>query len=62
MQYLPYAFFNLVNPLVALAYAFTGFRIERIEPAETPTTAAASDALSVHDQRGLTPGGDRDVE
>jgi Na+:H+ antiporter, NhaC family len=62
MQYLPYAFFNLVNPLVALAYAFTGFRIERIEPAEMPTTAAASDALSVHDQRGLTPEGNRDVE
>ena len=28
----PWAFFNLVNPLMALAYAFTGFKVERIEP------------------------------
>jgi NhaC family Na+:H+ antiporter len=36
MSYLPFAFFNILNPLVALAYAFTGFRIEHVEP-ETPS-------------------------
>jgi Na+:H+ antiporter, NhaC family len=36
IQYLPYALFNILNPLVALAYAFTGFRIEHVEPAEAP--------------------------
>jgi Na+:H+ antiporter, NhaC family len=41
IQYLPFAFFNLLNPLVALAYAFTGFRIEHLEPA--PTEAPVAD-------------------
>ena len=31
VEYLPYAFFNLLNPLVAIVYAFTGFRIEHVE-------------------------------
>ena len=30
LAYLPYCFFNLVNPLVSVAYGFAGFRIERI--------------------------------
>lgn len=32
--YAPYAFFNIVNPLVALAYGFTGFTIARIPPSQ----------------------------
>jgi NhaC family Na+:H+ antiporter len=32
MQYAGWAIFNYLNPLVALAYAFTGFRVERIAP------------------------------
>ena len=28
--YLPYAFFNLINPLVSLIYGVTGFTIQRI--------------------------------
>lgn len=28
--YAPFAFFNLINPLVALVYGFTGFTIERL--------------------------------
>jgi NhaC family Na+:H+ antiporter len=31
-EYAPWAFFNYFNPLVALAYAVTGFHVERIEP------------------------------
>jgi NhaC family Na+:H+ antiporter len=29
--YLPFAFFNLINPLVSILYGFTGFTIETIE-------------------------------
>ena len=32
--YLPFAFFNLINPLVSLAYGFTGFTIEKLPDAE----------------------------
>jgi NhaC family Na+:H+ antiporter len=43
--YLPYAFFNLLSPLISLIYGFTGFRIEHIDPvgpAESPAEALAS--------------------
>jgi len=30
--YLPYAFFNLLSPLISLIYGFTGFHIEHVEP------------------------------
>ena len=33
--YAPYAFFNLINPLVSAAYGFTGFTIEKIDPADS---------------------------
>ena len=40
LQYAPWALFNYFNPLIALAYAFTGFRVERIDrPGDAPTTA-----------------------
>lgn len=29
--YLPFAFFNLINPLVSIAYGYTGFTIKRID-------------------------------
>lgn len=31
ISYLPYAFFNLVNPLVAILFAITGFTIKKID-------------------------------
>jgi NhaC family Na+:H+ antiporter len=34
--YLPYAFFNLLSPVISLIYGFTGFRIEHVDP---PTEA-----------------------
>jgi NhaC family Na+:H+ antiporter len=47
--YLPYAFFNLLSPLISLIYGFTGFRIEHIEPpAEAP--AAQTGAPGAGDQ------------
>ena len=36
IQYLPFAFFNILNPLVALVYAFTGYRVEHVEPTSAP--------------------------
>lgn len=36
--YLPFAFFNLINPLVSILYGITGFTIKRID--ETPTTGS----------------------
>jgi NhaC family Na+:H+ antiporter len=32
--YAPFAFFNLINPLVSAVYGLTGFTIEKIDPAE----------------------------
>lgn len=48
MQYAGWAFFNLLNPLVAVAYALTGFRVERLAAEgaaaeDTPSDAAPSD-------------------
>jgi len=34
VEYLPYAFFNLINPLLAIVFGLIGFRVERQEPAE----------------------------
>jgi NhaC family Na+:H+ antiporter len=48
--YFPYCIFNLVNPLLALIYGFTGFKVMKLEPepdkadgtpAPTPAVLAA---------------------
>jgi Na+:H+ antiporter, NhaC family len=31
--YAPYAFFNLINPVISAIYGFTGFTIEKLDPA-----------------------------
>jgi Na+:H+ antiporter, NhaC family len=33
VEYLPFAFFNLLNPLLAIIFGFTGFKVEHAEPA-----------------------------
>lgn len=33
MQYLPFAFFNLLNPLIAIIFGLTGFRVEHVNSA-----------------------------
>jgi Na+:H+ antiporter, NhaC family len=46
--YAPYAFFNLLNPVIAAIYGFTGFTIERL-PAEAdalPATVSADRELT----------------
>jgi NhaC family Na+:H+ antiporter len=62
MQYLPYAFFNILNPLVALGYAFTGFRIEHVEPAEAPGPIVVGGVETTTQQPLPGPGGERHVE
>jgi NhaC family Na+:H+ antiporter len=57
MQYLPFAFFNLLNPVVALVYAFTGFRIEHLD-----ADGEAVEAVEATDDAALAPGGDRHVD
>jgi NhaC family Na+:H+ antiporter len=61
MQYLPYAFFNILNPLVALLYAFTGVRIERLGPTEAPAALVDVDAGDSGDRSRPAPGGDPHV-
>jgi NhaC family Na+:H+ antiporter len=34
LAYLPFAFFNLINPLVSIIYGFTGFTIVKTDEAE----------------------------
>jgi NhaC family Na+:H+ antiporter len=53
MQYLPWAIFNYVNPLVAIGYALTGFRVERITPDTGPATV--DDELAPADPSGTPP-------
>ena len=39
LAYLPFAFFNLINPLVSIFYGFTGFSIETIVDSAEPVAA-----------------------
>ena len=39
LAYLPFAFLNLLNPIITIIYGFTGFKITRFDP-ETTTEAA----------------------
>jgi NhaC family Na+:H+ antiporter len=41
LSYLPFAFFNILNPIVAIVYAFLGFRIEHVDPEPEAVTALA---------------------
>jgi Na+:H+ antiporter, NhaC family len=38
--YAPFAFFNLINPIVSAVYGITGFTIEKLEPEELEAAAA----------------------
>ena len=33
VEYLPYAFFCFLSPILAVIFGYTGFKVERIEPA-----------------------------
>ncbi|WP_214402680.1 Na+/H+ antiporter NhaC [Pseudonocardia lacus] len=34
LVYLPFCFFNIASPVLSVIYGFTGFKIEKVEPAE----------------------------
>lgn len=40
LEYLPYAVFNIANPLIALLFAFTGIGIERLSPTKAVKAGA----------------------
>ena len=42
LAYLPFAFLNLINPVVSIVYGFTGFTIEKVSDAEEVTGAPAT--------------------
>ena len=42
MQYLPWAFFNILNPIVAVAFAVVGFRVEHVDPAVSTVASQVS--------------------
>ena len=42
LVYLPYAFFNFINPLVAAAYGYTGFTIEPADEADSSSRSEAA--------------------
>jgi len=35
-EYLPYCFFNIINPILSLVYGFTGFKMDKFAPGEMP--------------------------
>jgi NhaC family Na+:H+ antiporter len=63
MEYLPYAFFNILNPIVALVYAFTGFRVEHVEATEAESVEAdAAVEATAPPEPPVAAGGDRHVD
>jgi len=50
LTYLPFAFFNLLNPLVSVLYGFTGFTIVKTDPADESAVTHAAPARPVEPQ------------
>jgi NhaC family Na+:H+ antiporter len=50
VAYFPFAWFNLLSPLISLIYALTGFRIERVDP-----SAGSSDAIPQDEPAAAAP-------
>jgi Na+:H+ antiporter, NhaC family len=50
ISYLPYALFNLISPIIALIYGFTGFRIERL-----PQAGAGDGEATKTESKGAVP-------
>jgi NhaC family Na+:H+ antiporter len=48
MVYAPYAFFNLLNPLISAIYGFTGFTIEKIDPQSAPLDPVSVPDVPTH--------------
>lgn len=46
LAYLPFVFFNLINPMISIFYGFTGFTMVRTDEADKEDTAEASAATA----------------
>lgn len=61
MTYLPFCFFNWLNPLISAAYGATGFTIERLPPASpapgSPVSAATEEPRPARTPRPESPAG-----
>jgi Na+:H+ antiporter, NhaC family len=44
-DYFPYAFFNLLNPVISMAYGFTGFQVKRTAPVDAVPEAVPPSAV-----------------
>ena len=47
-SYLPYAFFNMASPLLAIAFAYLGIRMFRTSPKPTETVAQQESTAEHH--------------
>ena len=54
-EYLPYCFFNIINPILSLIYGFTGFRMEKYAPGEAPPDDEVAALPPVEDAATLQP-------
>lgn len=45
LDYLPYAFFNLVNPIIAALFAWMGYKILRVQPSAEPLNSGLAPQL-----------------
>jgi NhaC family Na+:H+ antiporter len=52
VEYLPFAFFNILNPIVSVAYAFAGFHVEHVPPSSTDIPAAGGTPAPTTPQEG----------
>ena len=54
MEYLPFAFFNLVNPIIAIVFGFTGFHVEH-QQSRDPVSGIEVDALGAPPANVFSP-------
>ncbi len=57
VAYLPFAFLNLINPVISMVYGFTGFTITKIQPPGSAGPATGDDAARSRPPREPAPSG-----
>jgi NhaC family Na+:H+ antiporter len=56
--YLPYCFFNIINPILSLIYGFTGFSMDKYAPGEAPPDTEAAAPQPIEETVMLQPTGE----
>jgi hypothetical protein len=54
-EYLPYCFFNIINPILSLIYGFTGFHMDKYAPGEVPPDDEAATVQPIEEAAPLQP-------